>query len=73
MNCGTCKHYYQAEKGDASGTCRRNPPTAFLVPVNIAPSVGQPQGSTGIAVQAYFPPVGPEVGCGSHVMRPAVN
>lgn len=72
MNCGTCKYYHPPTEGENVGTCRRNPPTVVLVPVQGKPTPSNPSGMAA-AVQAYFPPVGPEIVCGAYVARMAAN
>lgn len=66
FTCATCRHFTDRDNGQGGRMtiCRRNPPTAIIVPVPGA------DGSTGYTVlSAAWPPVGAGEWCGEHAVH----
>lgn len=70
--CIGCNHRKAPAEGEQVGSCIRNPPTVFIVPVQTPPTVSQPNGGTGIGVNSYFPPVHDTWTCGAFMAKPKI-
>ncbi len=65
--CETCKYRHPlGEQVGNVGECRRNPPTAMLVPFRIKPTPTNPEGIV-TGTQSHFPPVNGEMWCGMYM------